>query len=60
MDVYPRRRTVWAWRGGAAIRRGGSGYPFGDPIESGGKIRLPLWGSKEKVLADVGRCYSVG
>jgi hypothetical protein len=35
-----------------------SGYPFGGPIESDGKIRVPLWGSKEEVLADVGRYYS--
>ena len=37
-----------------------SGVPFGGPIESDGKIRVPLWGSKETVLADVGRYYATG
>jgi hypothetical protein len=34
--------------------------PFGGPIESDGKIRLPLWGSREKVLGDVDRYYATG
>jgi hypothetical protein len=35
-----------------------SGVGLGGPVESGGKVRVPLWGSKEQVLADVGRYYS--
>jgi hypothetical protein len=42
----------------ANTRRYLSGMPFGVPVESDGKIRVPLWGSKQQVLEDVGRYYS--
>jgi hypothetical protein len=31
------------------------GAPFSVPVETDDQLRLPLWGSKERVLADVGR-----
>jgi hypothetical protein len=41
-----------------ATRKYLSGAPFSIPVESDGQLRLPLWGSKETVLEDVGRYYS--
>ena len=38
-----------------ATRKYLSGAPFSIPVESDGQLRLPLWGSKEKVLEEVGR-----
>ena len=37
-----------------------SSMPFGGPVDSDGKIRLPLWDPKENVLADIGRYYPAG
>jgi hypothetical protein len=41
-----------------ATRKCLSGAPFSIPVESDDQLRLPLWGSKENVLEDVGRYYS--
>jgi hypothetical protein len=35
-----------------------SGMPFAVPVETDGKLRPPLRGSREQVLGDVGRYYS--
>jgi hypothetical protein len=37
-----------------------SGMPFAVPVESDGKLRVPLWGSKDRVVADIGRYYPAG